>query len=69
LTTAGSTTTTVLVYQNGASIGTLTFTSGVTTAEVDLAVAKCHRNVDIFQCFISAAGTSAAGLDVQVRAI
>ena len=70
LTTAGSTTTTVRVYQNGVQIGAdVTFAAGVTSAEVDLAAAKCYRNVDIFQARIVTAGTGAEGLDVQVRVI
>ena len=70
LTTAGSTTTTVRVYQNGVQLGAdLTFAAGVTTAEVDLGATPCYRNVDLFQARIVTVGTGAEGLDVQVRAI
>jgi hypothetical protein len=79
LTTAGSSTTTVIVYQGTAvsggtissptTLGTLTFASGVTEAEVALTIVVARANIDKFQCRISAVGTGAQGLDVQIRAI
>lgn len=69
LTTAGTTTTTVLVNLNGSTIATLTFPAGVTETSVQLDALPVHANVDKLQVQITAAGDDAAGLDVQVRAI
>jgi hypothetical protein len=71
LTTAGSTTTTVdVIVHGGATIATLTFPAGATEAEDPISPPRpVIANLDTFQAEITAAGTGAEGLDVQVRAI
>lgn len=74
LTTAGSTDTDLVVLQKldgvVTTLGTtVTIPAGLLVGELDLAAAKCLRNVYEFQVEITAAGAGAEGLDVQVRAI
>jgi hypothetical protein len=69
LTTAGSTSTVVRVYKNGATLATLTLAAGETEAETPLTIVPIRANIDKLQCEIVTAGTGAEGLDVQVRAI
>jgi hypothetical protein len=74
LTTAGTTTTTVLVKHRNAAgttttLATLSFGFANTEEEVALSIVPVKANVDKLWCEITAAGTGAEGLDVQVRAI
>jgi hypothetical protein len=73
LKTAGSTTTTVAVKirRDGSwsTLGTLTFAAGVTETETGIVIEPVRANIDKLQASITAAGTGAQGLVVQVRAI
>ena len=69
LTTAGSTSTVVTVLLNDATLGTLTFAAGETEKDSPLSIVPIRANIDKLQAQIVTAGTGAAGLDVQVRAI
>ncbi len=75
LTAAGSTTTTVLVkHRNGttgvtSTLATLTFNADNFEEEVPLTIVPVKANIDKLWVEITAAGTGAEGLAVQVRAI
>lgn len=60
---AGLTTTTVLVKQNGSTIGTFSLTSGLTRLELDLS-AVFGETGDDMTCETTAVGTDAKGLTV-----
>lgn len=65
LTTAGTTTTTVVAKKNGTTVATINLASGVTTAAVDVSVVLLGAEVDRLTFAVTAAGTGAAGLQVQ----
>jgi hypothetical protein len=69
LTTAGSSTTAVAVYKNGSLLTTLNFGAGDTEDWKAVDIVPVIANVDKLQVEITAAGTGAEGLDVQVRGI
>lgn len=66
LTTVGSTATTLRLLRNGAQVATLTLATGVATGGVALSQAYTGPETDFMQVEVTAAGTSAAGLNVQV---
>ena len=69
LTTAGSTTTTVEVTVNGTLLATLSFPAGETEASEAIGIVPVLADVSKAQVSITAVGTGAEGLDVQIRAI
>jgi hypothetical protein len=60
---SGSSTTTVLVKQNGTTIGTFSLTSGLTRLELDLS-AEFGEAGDDMTCETTAVGTGAKGLTI-----
>ncbi len=66
LVTAGTSNTVLTVYQNGASIGTITMGSGVVALAVTFNTAFV-ANVHYIQVGITTVGTGAAGLTAQAR--
>lgn len=66
LQTAGSTTTTIVVYKNGVQVGTFNMTAGMTdTGKVTLA--QTSTDGDYWDIAITAAGIGALGLSVQIE--
>lgn len=64
-----SSATTVTVYMDGSTLGTVTVAAGALNNTVTLNAEKVHRNVTRFRPEVLAVGSGVAALGVQVRAI